>query len=143
MVSWENTIKTRQWSWDQDVDDLAFPTEYKDHMLPLTFKTRQNTQFKDERLDCAKILHLLKLKDGQVNIADELWHKIEYLSFGSPHIIGFLDDDDLLHLTQVYRLFFPDQLDIECTIFRCYDQYALLECTGGRFGSRFSKLSRC
>ena len=87
------------------------------------------------------MLNLLRLGNGEVDITNEIWYSADCLSFGPPHVICSLDDDDLLHLTHVYRLFFPDALDV--TTPRLYDQYASLECAGERFGSQFSQLNRC
>ncbi len=51
-------------------------------------------------------------------------------------MIGIFDDDELRHLTPVYKLFFPQVTDF--IIPQCFDQ-----CAGERFGSRFSRLNRC
>ena len=131
----------RKFTRDQDLDDLEFPREYSDQLQPLISKVRGSTKTQAPSIDCKKILSLLKLSEGNIDIANELWYSVDCFSFGPPHVIGCLDDDDLRYLTEVYRLFFPDALDI--TIPRLYDQYASLECAGERFGSRFSRLNRC
>ena len=84
---------------------------------------------------------LLNLANDQIDVTNELWYTVEYHSFGPPHVIRCLDDDDLLYLEQVYNLFFPGVSDT--VIPRSYDKYASLECAGERFGSSFSRLNRC
>ena len=91
--------------------------------------------------DCAKLLNLFKLCDGEIHITDELWHTVDCNSLCSPHVICCLDDDDLLYLTKVYRLFFPVVFDV--AILRSYNKYASLECAGERFGSQFSRVNHC
>ena len=129
----------RKFTRDQDLDDLQFPPEYQEQMERIISKVRSDSET-NVFTDCAKLLNIFKLSDGDIDVTDELWHKVDCHSLYSPHVICCLDDDDL-YVTQVYRLFFPAVFDT--VIPRSYDKYASLECAGERFGSQFSRINRC
>ena len=61
-------------------------------------------------------------------------------SFGSPHVIGQLDDDEHRYLVEVYKLFFPSLSANEVPVL--FDKHASIEFAGERFGSAFSRLDR-
>jgi hypothetical protein len=88
-------------------------------MEPLISKVQENNHVRDLSVDCAKVLNLLNLCDSEMDITNNLWDSVDCLSFGPLHVICSLDDDDLLYLTHVDRLFFPDVIDI--TIPHFYD----------------------
>lgn len=131
----------RKFIRDQLLDNLEFPDEYKAHMEPLIAKVGENSKIEDASSDCTRILSLLKLSDGDIDITNELWYSVDCFKFGMPHVFGSLDDDDVAYLTLVYRLFFPNVQDL--SVPSSFDQYASVECAGERFGSQFSRLNRC
>jgi hypothetical protein len=102
----------RKFTRDQDLGDLEFPREYSDQLQPLISKVWGIAKTQPPSIDCRKILSLLKLSEGNIDIANDLWNSVDCFSFGPPHVIGCLDDDDFRYVTEVYWLFFPDTLDI-------------------------------
>ena len=90
----------RKFARDQDLDDLEFPAEYQGQMEPLISKVRENVAHAVST-DCPKTLSLFTLADGEIDVSNELWCTADYYSFGPPHVISSLDDDDLLYLEHV------------------------------------------
>ena len=83
-------------------------------------------------------MDILHISDGEVNIQNELWFSLAGYSFGSPHVIGQLDDDEHRYLFEVYKLFFPGLSADDVPVL--FYKHASVEFAGEWFGSTFSRL---
>lgn len=133
----------RKFIRDQDLRNLELPENFKEQLQPLVDKLQHSQTNNDEKdmVEREKVLRLLKLTYGQIDITDDLWYSVDSFTLGSPHVIDSFDDDEIQYITDVYKVFFPD-VSVQ-NVPRLYDKYASAECAGERYGSQFSRLNRC
>ena len=122
----------RKFIRDQDLRNLELPENFKEQLQPLVNKLQHSQTNNDEKdmVEREKVLRLLKLTCGQIDVTDDLWYSVDSFSFGSPHVIDSFDDDEIQYSTAVYKVFFPD-VSIQ-NVPRLYDKYASAECAGER-----------
>ena len=130
----------RKFTKDQVICNLGFPDEFKDQLQPLLYKLKGRNNSDLLFLDRKVVLNLLKLSDGVVDVTNELWFHVSSFSFGAPHTIERLDEDEIIYLKEVYQMFFPNVCLAAIPEF--YDKYASIECAGEQYGSQFSRLNR-
>ena len=95
----------RKFTKDQVVCNLEFPDEFGDQLQPLLYKLKSGDNSDLLFLDRKIVLKLLKLSDGVVDITNELWFHVSSFSFGAPHTIEKLDEDEIIYLKEVYQMF--------------------------------------
>ena len=125
---------------DQAICDLEFPERFGAELQPLLSKFKNNSCSNLLFVNRGVILRLLTLADGAIDLANELWFDVSSFSFGGPHTVEKVDQDELAYLKEVYEIFFPNISSSIIPAF--YDKYASVECAGENYGSRFSRLNR-
>ena len=102
----------RKFLRDQLLRDFELPQEYGNHFKELIDRlSLHKSSWSDScGYDCRKLLDILHISDGEVDIQIELWFCLAGYSFGSPHVIGQPDDDEHQYLFEVYNFFLAYQL---------------------------------
>ena len=124
----------RKFLRDQLLRDFELPKEYASHFRDLIdrLSLHESTLSDSYGNDCKKLLDILQISDGTVDIQNELWFSLASYSFGSPHVIGQLDDDEHQYLVEVYKLFFPELSANEVPVL--FDKHASVEFKGKGLG---------
>lgn len=129
----------RKFMKEQFFFNLEIPDSYKERLQPLIEKVK-SPEDQVMFLESHVVLNLLKLVDGAIDVANDLWFTVSSFSFSSPHTVDVFDCDELTYITEVYKLFFPDVQLAALPV--CYDKYAAVQCAGEQYGSQFSRLNR-
>ncbi len=85
---------------DQLISSLKLPDMFQNELQPILDKVHsQDTSllFVDRQI----VLNVLKLMDGGIDVINYLWFNVDCFSFGTPHTIERLDDDELGYLKEV------------------------------------------
>ena len=127
----------RKFLRDQDIQDLPFPSLFRDRLRPLFQQI--NSSNAEPLQDISSAVDLLALSEGPVT-KSHLWFDCGSCSCIAPYKIDYLDDDELDFLMCSYTVFLQGADIANGTAI--FERYASVEFCGDRYGSLQSRSER-